>query len=139
VGNTFYDNTVTNPFEGGGAAVYLSSGGSHQLRDNVIAKTSGGFATSLGSALGSNSVSSSCNVFWDNPDGTNINYALDPTDQVADPLFCDAPNGDFTVQANSPCLPGKSGSCAQIGVYGEGCGTVSIQGKSWGGVKAGYR
>jgi len=43
-----------------------------------------------------------------------------------DPLFCDAPNDDYTLNANSPCLPGNHPhgvDCGLIGARGWGCGT----------------
>jgi hypothetical protein len=47
----------------------------------------------------------------------------------AHPLFCDAGAGDYTLAANSPCLPGQhpSGvSCGIVGAWGQGCGAVAI-------------
>ena len=38
----------------------------------------------------------------------------------ADPLFCDAENGDFTVQSDSPVL-GAGQDGADMGAYGVGC------------------
>lgn len=43
----------------------------------------------------------------------------------ADPLFCDAPNADYTLDGNSPCLPGHNHGgvdCGLIGARGAGCG-----------------
>lgn len=39
----------------------------------------------------------------------------------ADPLFCDAPAGDFTLREDSPCLPENSGGCGWIGALPLGC------------------
>ena len=44
----------------------------------------------------------------------------------ADPLLCDAANGDYTLDASSPCLPGnhpQGVDCGLIGTRGLGCGT----------------
>lgn len=38
-----------------------------------------------------------------------------------DPLYCDGPAGDLTLQDNSPCLPENNVCNAQIGAEGEGC------------------
>jgi hypothetical protein len=44
---------------------------------------------------------------------------------AADPLFCDASNGDFALDGQSPCLPGQhpdGDNCGLIGARGQGCG-----------------
>ena len=43
----------------------------------------------------------------------------------ADPLFCDAENGDFTVQSDSPVL-GAGQDGADMGAYGVGCGPDDV-------------
>jgi hypothetical protein len=60
----------------------------------------------------------------------------------ADPLFCDAEGGDFTLSAESPCLPGNHPDgvdCGLIGAFGQGCGPVSVEQETWAGIKARYR
>jgi hypothetical protein len=47
----------------------------------------------------------------------------------ADPLFCDAANGDYSLDWTSPCLPGNHPDgvdCGLIGARGQGCGTLPI-------------
>ncbi len=42
----------------------------------------------------------------------------------ADPLFCDAPANDLTLESSSPCLPGQHPNgydCDLIGALGQGC------------------
>jgi hypothetical protein len=55
-------------------------------------------------------------------DGAAGNFA-------ANPLFCDAAGGEFTLSPASPCLPGQhpdGASCGTIGAYGAGnCGAPS--------------
>ncbi len=49
----------------------------------------------------------------------------------ADPLFCDAANGDYTLDWASPCLPGNHPNgidCGLIGALGAGCGTPPVTG-----------
>ncbi len=38
-----------------------------------------------------------------------------------DPLFCDASAGDFTLRADSPCLPAGNPDSVLIGAHGQGC------------------
>ena len=53
-----------------------------------------------------------------------------------DPLFCDAPNGDFTLRIDSPCAPAHSGGCGLIGVLPVGCGPTAVKSTTWGAIKA---
>ena len=60
----------------------------------------------------------------------------------ADPLFCDAANNDYTLDACSPCLPGNHPDgvdCGLIGALGQGCGATAIEKTSCGRIKALYR
>jgi hypothetical protein len=132
-GNTFYGNSLGAPSGDAGTALYLSSSGTTQLDNNVFASTSGAKAID---AVGV-TVVSSCNVFWDTPDGIGITPS--PTDRIVDPLFCDAPDGDLSLQAGSSCLPANSPGCGLVGALGEGCGAVSVQRMSWGKIKAGFK
>jgi len=57
----------------------------------------------------------------------------------ADPLFCDAPTGDFTLASNSPCLPGGNDCGELIGAHGQGCEESLVKASSWGSIKAMHR
>jgi hypothetical protein len=129
LGNTFYDNTSLVS-EGSTIASYVPI----VFRNNVLVKSHGSQAISRPEHHWNQS---GCNVFWDNPDGIGI--PLTETDVEADPLFCSPEKGDFTVDANSPCLPGHIPNCGLIGVFGEGCGTISVAPTSWGKIKSFYR
>jgi hypothetical protein len=84
-------------------------------------------------------ITSSCNVYWDNPGGNTVNFPLGATDRVIDPVFCDPENADLTLSPLSPCLPPNSLGCGLIGALGEGCGIVSIAPESWSLIKSKYR
>ena len=56
----------------------------------------------------------------------------------ADPLFCDRPGGDFTIDAASPCADAHSPVCGLIGALDVGCDSP-VEAKSWGSIKAMYR
>ncbi|MBN2170251.1 MAG: T9SS type A sorting domain-containing protein [Candidatus Krumholzibacteriota bacterium] len=79
-------------------------------------------------ADGASMPSLTCCCFYASPDGDYGGSMVDPTgvdgNISADPLFCDAAGGDYTLCADSPCLPGNhpdGADCGQIGAYGEGC------------------
>ncbi len=76
-------------------------------------------------------------------DGGLVTYSGD--NWFTDPLFCDPvpcdtgpPTilGDYQMDAASPALLAP---CGPIGVFGEGCTTVSIEPSSWGQIKGIYR
>jgi hypothetical protein len=62
---------------------------------------------------------------------------------TADPLFCGAGIGDFSLASTSPCLPGQHPDgydCDLIGAFGEGCsGTTAVEQTTWGGIKRMFR
>jgi hypothetical protein len=131
--NTFFENEQVATAWGGAAVVF--AGGSSQLWNNVIAGSKGGPAVLVYSC----SLTSSCNVFWENEGGIGDGYTPGPTDQEVNPLFCDPENGDLSLAENSPCLPPQSGACGLIGALGEGCGAISVESRSWGRIKNLYR
>ena len=55
-----------------------------------------------------------------------------------DPLFCDAPNGDFTIDTASPCTPANNPACGLVGAWGIGCDSP-VEPASWGSLKAMFR
>jgi hypothetical protein len=58
----------------------------------------------------------------------------------ADPLFCGV--GNYYLRADSPCAPGNHPDgfdCGLIGPLPVGCGTVRVEEKTWGAVKALYK
>lgn len=135
--NTFVDNTIPGPSIFAGLA--FDTHVEIDFRENVIVGTRGGAAVGIHSN-GFVQPGGGCNVFWDN--GTEPFYRYEPTatDLEADPLFCSPDTGDFTVSSVSPCLPGQGvPGCGQIGAWGEGCGTVSLESKSWSRIKSLYR
>ena len=81
---------------------------------------------------------SCCDVF----ENTGGNYSHIIGDQTGinnniseDPLFCDAPAGDMTIDADSPCAPANSPCGQLIGARGVDCGTP-VERTSWGSIKA---
>jgi hypothetical protein len=116
--NTFFMNGQASAVLGGAAVAFTL--GSSEFRNNTIAGSEGGAA--VYTRTGYATVTSSCNVFWENEGGIGAGFGEGPTDFVIDPQFCDPEGGDFHVAASSPCLAGNSlGFCGQIGALGEGC------------------
>jgi len=58
-----------------------------------------------------------------------------------DPLFCDIAEGDYTLCANSPCLPDSNDCGSLIGAHGQGCPDCGspVSRLSWGSIKAIFR
>jgi hypothetical protein len=72
------------------------------------------------------------------PTGTNGNISVDPQFCAADPIQ----SRNYFLQSDSPCAPGnhpQGYSCGLIGAFSVGCSTVSIERKTWSGIKAMYR
>jgi len=67
-------------------------------------------------------------------DGADGNFSQEP-------LFCGMSNDDFTLCANSPCLPDSNDCYALVGAHGEGCPDClsPVEMSSWGAIKAMYR
>lgn len=117
-----------------GAAAVAFSGSSMLFKSNVVAYSSGGEALATSNAQ--LEPGTGCNVVWLNQGGTYRDWEADDSDIEADPLFCKFPSDDYTVQAASPCVVSD---CALVGAFGIGCDPVSIEGRSWSGVKALFR
>jgi hypothetical protein len=136
-GCTFHGNTqqwTTN----GGAAVFLETiagAATYQFNSNVLSASAGTEAVEV---YGGGTMVNSCNVYWNNAAGDVQGFTLDPTDRIADPMFCDPTLDDYTLNEASPCLPANSPGCGQIGAFGQGCGAVSVEAMSWARIKALY-
>jgi hypothetical protein len=114
-----YDNfTLTNSiiaFGVGGEAVYCDGDPPYVSCSDVYGNGGGDWVGCLAGMLGS--------------DG---NFSEDP-------IFCDAPQGDFGIDVASPCTAANSpGGCGQVGAWGIACDTP-VQAESWGAIKAMYR
>jgi hypothetical protein len=139
LGNVIENNTIVRSMQSvstlGGSAIFIANATGNILRNNIIAFSSGSPAVGLLNA----SVTSTCNVFWENADGIGDNYVPGPTDRQLDPLFCDPDAADWTLREGSPCLPEDPSGCGLIGAFPQGCGVIGIDGVSWGQIKNRYR
>ena len=57
----------------------------------------------------------------------------------ADPRFCSAGTGDYSLRDDSPCLPANNEWGILIGALEQGCSGTAVEAKSWGAIKALYR
>jgi len=135
--NTFYANGASNR----GAGIHLQQT-SAEINQNI-------FANSTGSAAVYCEVTSSpsflCSMMWNNASG-HFDGGCDPIDSdgnfVSDPLFCDAGNGDFGVNASSAAASGNEPvEClgGSIGVGGASCGATPAVKTTWGSLKARFQ
>jgi hypothetical protein len=130
---TFCDHTSP-----GNIAGTIVGGAGTEIAGNIFVGETHGFGVHWYTGEGKHS----CNVFWDNASGAMGCGSLTLSEVVADPLFCDAAAGDFTLAANSPCLPGNHPNgvnCGLIGALGQGCGPVALTPQTWARLKARYR
>jgi len=63
----------------------------------------------------------SCYVYATN----TLTWGSDMID--ADPVFCDAENGDYLLAENSPCAAAHQPTCGRIGAYAMGCGPMTVR------------
>jgi hypothetical protein len=76
-GNTFFNCSQEYPFGGSAAAFY---GGHTDFLRNILASCHGGSAVTLETGT----ITTDCNVFWDNPDGDVENFSMGPNDHGAE-------------------------------------------------------
>lgn len=79
------------------APVFFTGAGPGLVRNNVFTANTGGLLGSLAA------LDLDYNVFWDTGDAYG-GLAPGANDMVADPLYADAPAGDFALALHSPCL-----------------------------------
>ena len=136
-------NTIAlNRGDLGGGNVYLKSGSTAQLSNNILSHSPNvGLQLEVGGAV---SVTMSCNDVSNNvfgnylgladPTGTNGNISLDP-------LYCDLATLDVHLSSVSPCTAANApAGCGLIGALDVGCeGPVRTEVMTWGSIKASYR
>ncbi|MCK4916311.1 MAG: right-handed parallel beta-helix repeat-containing protein [Candidatus Eisenbacteria sp.] len=119
VGCTILGNTAW----GGGGAI-SASGSAHPIVENSILS----FSHAGGSVLcdSTSSASLTCTDVFGNEEGDWTECIADQEflsgNFSLDPLFCDMASGDFSLCANSPCLPATRDCEELIGALGQGCG-----------------
>ncbi|MFH1501971.1 MAG: right-handed parallel beta-helix repeat-containing protein [Candidatus Eisenbacteria bacterium] len=70
-------------------------------------------------------VTTSHSVVFGNADGDSLG-GVHYNNIFLDPLFCDRVGGDFTVDTESPCVPGNNPWGELVGAWGAGCSETDI-------------
>lgn len=114
--NTFYANYSG---EWGTVLVHAST---VNVRRNIIANTGGGHGLTYLGGSGQHT----CNVYYQNAQGSIDGASLGPTEQVADPRFCSAATNNFKIDMASPAAPAHNPCGTLAGAYEVGCGPVAV-------------
>ncbi len=142
-GCTFTGNTIQMSGYGGCAVTVYGYDEIPSIAVNacVVSDNGGGDPIFCGDAT----ATLSCSTVWGNADGDWVGSIAGQDAQndnmASDPLFCDAAGGDYTVCADSPCLPANNGCSVLIGPYTSGCPLCGspVESISWGAIKSLYR
>ncbi len=132
---TFVLNSCSS--EAAGIVCYDSS---PTIEKTIIAFSTEGSAVSCYSGTETPSITNCC--IFGNAGGDDLCGSFSDNISML-PLFCDVPGLDFSLCANSPCLPGAAENpCGElIGAYACGCPDCEspVQHTSWGRIKGIYR
>ncbi len=115
---------------GDGDGIYLAYAEGANIYNNILLNG----VNDGGTCLGIRSIH--CNLVM----GSSSNCPHYFDNFSANPMFCGVDN--YRLQAESPCAPGNQPNgidCGLIGPLPVGCGTVSVEMKTWGSIKAMYR
>jgi len=107
-----------------------------ELRNSIVAFNDGR------AMQGDGDVSVSCVCVFGNAGGDMIDGMDSGGNFSEDPLFCGPKAGDYTLDGESPCLPGQHPDdvdCGLIGALRQGCGATPVLGVTWGALKGSYR
>ncbi len=139
------DATISNctfalnscPMHAAGVSCYDAS---PTIEKTIIAFSTEGSAVSCYSGTETPSITNCC--IFGNAGGDDLCGSFSGNISML-PLFCDVPGLDFSLCANSPCLPGAAENpCGElIGAYASGCPNCEspVQHTSWGRIKGIYR
>lgn len=125
------ENTI---WQNGDIGVWSTSGATVTLLRNIIGRNQVGVACESPTTF-------NCNDLWMNTvaDYEGPSCGDHVTDFALDPDFCCIDGSCFTLQSDSPCAPGNSGGCGQVGARAVGCGTSTVEPATWGAIKSRFR
>lgn len=120
-----------------GNAIYCVDGTALAVGNSII--SFGYHGTAVGCGAASSASFGHC-VVYGNRAGDELCGSVGDNLYI-DPLFCDVYAKDFTLCANSPCLPENNMWGELVGRFGAGCGNCDspVERTSWGAIKALYR
>ncbi len=116
---TVTDNTFVNN-HASGATVHIFSS-TVVFKRNILAHDPSANGWDV---LNNTSEDRTCNVYWQNEKPTSSGV-INPGELLGDPLFCDAPNNNFSINLISPAAPGHN-ACGLLGAFPVGCGPVAV-------------
>ena len=124
VGNSCYDPTDPgDPGIGGGILVQWSA--TPQIDNCIVTGTTVG--AGINNQFATGFTVTGCNV-WNNAGGDGISGIDGGCNFSADPMFCNAGEGNYRIESNSPCIAGNhpDGGCgaSYCGAYPGGCGNA---------------
>lgn len=128
-GDRLEDNTIVGNTSPTGAGI--THGNAELLLErNIVAFNHGPASARI---YGAEAVAWNLTCVWGN-EGGDVLEGSETSTLVVDPLFCDAAGGDYTLCADSDCLP------FAIGALGQGCPAcyTAIEASSWSRVKSLY-
>ena len=143
--NTVVGNRTSNGFVHG--AGIQASGAVARISHNVVVDNHNAWIGGLtGAGIVANPVTIvECNDSWGNDMDEIVGTSTGATNFSADPQFCAVQpltSLNFLLQVDSPCAPGNDpggGGCALVGAAAVGCDTVSVERRTWSGVKRLFR
>jgi hypothetical protein len=111
---------------GGGIEFENNAPGGSTIANTIIAFSAAGEAVACGG--GASAPALVCCDLFGNAGGDWVGCIADQYGTngniSANPLFCDAQQGDFTLHDDSPCAPGQTPGCDLIGALGVGCSSL---------------
>jgi hypothetical protein len=111
------NNTITMNLGKEEYGAIIGQKGDLRIERNLVCRNEGVLGIQVGSPDGL--IRLKQNNVWQNEGGPYDGTEDGEGDISADPLFCDADNGDFRLSPGSPCLPDQDHPL--IGAFGEGC------------------
>jgi len=135
--NTVVQSSGNGPSNSYGGGVIIEQPGSPVVEYNIIALTKKGGGIWCG---GGATPIIRGNLAWQNLPEDGVGDCSDwwqsDGNIVADPHFCDAENGDFTLAEDSPAITHSAGP---LGAFATpGCGPVPVKNSTWGLIKSKY-
>ncbi len=110
--NTFHGNASP-----GGATLVLQMSSGISVSQNILAKDTSGYGLQYIGSAGAHT----CDLFWNNNQGSISGAPLAPSEIESDPLFCNPGIDDFSIAYSSPADPANNSCGVLIGAYPASC------------------